>query len=98
MPLNLIPCVFKRIFGFDCPGCGAQRSLVALLMGNIKQSLHYYPPLLPILALSVYLVFYYFSKKQKMTPQKNILLYALMWIAISSIIINYFYKIYTGNL
>jgi hypothetical protein len=29
------PCVFHAVTGWDCPGCGAQRSLHQLLHGNL---------------------------------------------------------------
>ncbi|TDG37187.1 DUF2752 domain-containing protein [Pedobacter changchengzhani] len=49
----LIPCPFKALTGIDCPGCGFQRSFLALLQGNFTQSWHLYPPTLPILLLFV---------------------------------------------
>ena len=35
------------MMGFDCPGCGMQRSFIELLKGNLADSLHLYPALLP---------------------------------------------------
>lgn len=35
--------------GLDCPGCGMQRSLVALLRGHFSESLHLFPALLPFI-------------------------------------------------
>lgn len=42
----LLPCPFKRLTGLDCPGCGFQRSLLALVRGDWQASLHFYPPTL----------------------------------------------------
>jgi len=39
----LLPCPSKQLFSFDCPGCGMQRSLIALLNGDIEKSLQLYP-------------------------------------------------------
>ena len=50
----LLPCPFKYAFGIDCPGCGFQRSVVALLEGGFYKSLQLYPPTIPFL-LSVLL-------------------------------------------
>lgn len=34
---SLMPkCLFKQLTGLDCPGCGSQRMLHALLHGNIS--------------------------------------------------------------
>ncbi|EDM37458.1 hypothetical protein PBAL39_09951 [Pedobacter sp. BAL39] len=44
-----LTCPFKYLTGYDCPGCGFQRSLLALLKGDLQQSLHLYPPTIPLL-------------------------------------------------
>ncbi|WP_407533038.1 DUF2752 domain-containing protein [Elizabethkingia anophelis] len=38
-----LQCPFKLLTGYDCPGCGSQRALHALLHGEIKQSFAYNP-------------------------------------------------------
>lgn len=48
-------CVFNRVTGYPCPGCGGTRAARALLEGNILRSLWDYPPLL--YAVVVYVVF-----------------------------------------
>ncbi|MBE9660681.1 DUF2752 domain-containing protein [Mucilaginibacter myungsuensis] len=45
----LLPCYFKQWTGFDCPGCGFQRSVIALARGNILQSFSLYPATIPVL-------------------------------------------------
>ena len=39
-------CVFKRVTGIYCPGCGGTRALKALLSGDIAASLFYHPAVL----------------------------------------------------
>lgn len=34
-------CWFKTLTGYDCPGCGAQRSLHALLHGRFAEAVRY---------------------------------------------------------
>ena len=34
-------CTFKLITGYDCPGCGAQRAIHALLHGRLSEALSY---------------------------------------------------------
>jgi len=46
---HLLPCPYKSLTGIDCPGCGMQRAFIALLKGDLGDSLHFYPALLPIL-------------------------------------------------
>lgn len=56
---HLFPCFFKSHFGIECPGCGSQRAFIALLKGNLSESLHYHAAIIPfivtILALLVQL-------------------------------------------
>jgi hypothetical protein len=33
-------CPFHYLTGLDCPGCGSQRAIYALLHGNIKGAIH----------------------------------------------------------
>ncbi|MDJ1479489.1 DUF2752 domain-containing protein [Cytophagaceae bacterium YF14B1] len=48
---HLLTCPFKKVFLIDCPGCGLQRSIVALLRGDFNESWHMYPATLPMLLL-----------------------------------------------
>jgi hypothetical protein len=49
----LIRCPFKKLTGFDCPGCGFQRSLIALIQGDLVKSFSSYPAAIPLLALLI---------------------------------------------
>jgi Protein of unknown function (DUF2752) len=44
-----LPCIIKKTLNIDCPGCGIQRSFIALLKGEIVKSLQLYPALIPII-------------------------------------------------
>jgi hypothetical protein len=64
---NLIPCPFKKITGFDCPLCGLQRSVIALLQGEINKSLHLYPATIPLFAVAAFSILdsrYSFNKSR----------------------------------
>lgn len=58
---HLFTCYFKSHFGMDCPGCGTQRALIALLKGDLLESLRYHAALIPfmitILMLMIQLIF-----------------------------------------
>lgn len=41
-----IPCIFRELTGYDCPGCGGTRACIALLKGKIWQSFLYHPVVL----------------------------------------------------
>ena len=42
IPLNhiLLPCIFHKLTGLYCPGCGGTRAVYWLLKGNVAYSLH----------------------------------------------------------
>jgi hypothetical protein len=51
---GFLPCPFRSITGFLCPGCGAQRALHDLLHGRIAEAFHHNAALviaLPVLGL-----------------------------------------------
>lgn len=46
-------CMFRMLTGYDCPGCGAQRCMHALLHGQVAKAWSYNPAmfvLMPLLA------------------------------------------------
>ncbi len=47
-------CAFKAATGWDCPGCGATRSIVALSMGRPVESVLLNPLPLALLAFAVW--------------------------------------------
>lgn len=53
---HIQPCIYKQVLGIECPGCGFQRSLIALLKGDLWESIQYFPGLLPMLFLFVFLI------------------------------------------
>ncbi|RYD59495.1 MAG: DUF2752 domain-containing protein [Sphingobacteriales bacterium] len=58
---HLLRCPFKEWTQLDCPGCGFQRSFIALLKGDFAASWHFYPPgiflLLTLVVLVIHLKF-----------------------------------------
>lgn len=51
-------CLFHELTGLECPGCGSQRMLHALLHGNIIEAWHYnalFVAMIPILIPMTYL-------------------------------------------
>lgn len=39
----ILPCVFRTLTGFYCPGCGGTRAVLELLHGNLFHSFYYHP-------------------------------------------------------
>ena len=52
----MLPCLSKQFLGFDCPGCGLQRSVVFLLQGDFMAAFNMYPAIYAILLLFGFLL------------------------------------------
>lgn len=50
----MLPCLTKKMFGIDCPGCGMQRSAMALVKGNFLEAFHLYPAIFTLVILFVF--------------------------------------------
>ena len=44
------------MFGIDCPGCGFQRSCIALLKGDVMKSVALYPATIPLIVTALFLL------------------------------------------
>ncbi|WP_316734823.1 DUF2752 domain-containing protein [Pedobacter aquatilis] len=91
---HLFTCPFKAQFGFDCPGCGLQRSGIALLHGNLIESFKLYPPTIFMVFIGLFTILHL-----KFDFKFGALIIKSTFIAIAVIIvINYIYKIYNHQL
>jgi len=84
----LLPCLFKKYFGFPCPGCGLQRSFWLLLDGKFSESLTMYPALIPVMVTFLMTVVYLWTRKK-------MFLKALMlsfYVATATIVISFTVK------
>jgi hypothetical protein len=84
-----LPCMFKAITHFDCPGCGIQRSFILLLKGNITSSFFMYPALIPVLLLFAFLILHVVIK---IRGGAEILKFAYIFCAVI-ILVSYIYKV-----
>ena len=80
---HLLPCPFKYFTGIDCPGCGFQRSVLALLQGNLLDSFKLYPPTIPLLLAFAYL----FADKKFSLDTKDQLVKKTVYMIVGSIIL-----------
>src|ERR1700733_4148884 len=87
---HLIPCPFKRLTGVDCPGCGFQRSIIALVRGNFNESFHLYPAAIPLLLTTGFVI----VAIKCNIDNRHIIKKVLYIITGSIIMISYIYKMY----
>lgn len=76
--------------GLDCPGCGFQRSLLALLKGDLQKSFQLYPPAIPILVTLVLAL----SARYLNQRAQPLLIKTLFLITGSIIMGSYLFKIF----
>lgn len=84
----MLPCLNKKLFGIDCPGCGMQRSMHLLFHGEFMEAFKMYPAIYPIVLLLVFLVSNVFLKL-KFGPQIK---FFLMLLTAGTIIVSYILK------
>ncbi|MFI5139848.1 MAG: DUF2752 domain-containing protein [Sphingobacteriales bacterium] len=87
---HLIPCPFKYLTGIDCPGCGFQRSVLALFQGDLHKSFTLYPPTIPLLLFFTYGLA---DKYLKLDNSKNTLKKTLFVINGTIVLVSYSIKI-----
>lgn len=58
----MLPCMNKKLFGFDCPGCGLQRSVVHLARGEFTAAFEMYPAIYALVVLVLFVITSQFVK------------------------------------
>jgi hypothetical protein len=84
----MLPCFSKQIFGFDCLGCGLQRSAVFLFQGDFAAAWHMYPAIFAIIPLFVFLA----SNSFFTIKYANKIVITLMVASVGLILTNYILK------
>lgn len=87
----MLPCVNKKFFGIDCPGCGVQRSLIHVIKGEFIEAFHMYPAIFTLIILGVFMIL---NKRFKFKFGKKIIL-TLAIVNVAIIAISYIIKMNT---
>jgi hypothetical protein len=90
----LIPCPIKYFLGLDCPGCGFQRAILALIEGDFLKSFRLYPPTVFLLISFLMVGFAYVFKWDK----NSRILTGFLLLTGFVIYVNYVYKIINHQL
>ena len=90
----MLPCFTKQFLGFDCLGCGLQRSLSLILNGEFIAAFKMYPAIYTLILLAVILVFNLFKSFKHQESIKK----WLFIVNIAIIVISYIIKLSTTNL
>lgn len=85
----MLPCLNKTLFGFECMGCGIQRSLLLIFQGNFIDAFQMYPAIYSLIALFIYIglnIFFKFKNSNKVIS-------VLAVLTVATIITSYTIKI-----
>jgi hypothetical protein len=85
----MLPCMNKSLFGVDCIGCGAQRSILLLINGEFIKAFYQFPAIYTTILLFIFIGLHLINKKRDY--QKIIIALAIINTII--MIISYIYKI-----
>lgn len=84
----MLPCFTRKLFGFDCPGCGLQRSFVHLVKGEFSAAFEMYPAIYPMLLLFGFLA----MDKMFSIKYSNTVTILLIIMTVGTLFTNYILK------
>lgn len=84
----MLPCLFKKLTGFDCMGCGFQRAFFLLLEGNISDAFKMFPPVFTSILFLISLTIGIFTRS--FIPHKLIIFLGFLNAII--MLISYYFK------
>lgn len=84
----MLPCLNKKLLGFDCMGCGLQRSLLLIYQGEFVSAFYMYPAVYTLIPLFLLISLNLFLKVKRLNKIINL----LAILSISIIIINFILK------
>lgn len=89
MQAHQLMCPVKKYLHTICPGCGMQRSFIALLSGDLKESLILHPVTIPLLLFFLYAFLHVFFRFKN---GNRLLIYFYITVMIL-VVTNYIYNI-----
>ena len=84
----MFTCTYKKIFGLECFGCGAQRATVLFFKGEFVAAFKMYPAFYCIALLLLVIVFNFFIKFKHDYRIKM----GLVYFTVAVMLVSYFYK------
>ena len=84
----MIPCMNKKLFGFDCPGCGTQRAFVYIFKGEFVEAFHQFPAIYTTILLFGILTLHFIDKSRNY----HRIIIGLAMVNAIIVIVSYIYK------
>lgn len=86
----MLPCLNKKLFGFECMGCGMQRSLSLIIHGEFVAAFIMYPAIYFLIALFTCIGINIFFKFK----HANKIINTLAILSVATIILSFTIKIF----
>ncbi|MDP5092469.1 MAG: DUF2752 domain-containing protein [Polaribacter sp.] len=86
---QLLPCFSKTFFGFECLGCGIQRSFLFLINGEFWNAFKMYPAIFTIIGFAFFIILNWKIKFKN----ANKIISRLAYLNLSIILLQYFIKL-----
>lgn len=86
----MLPCMNKKLFGVECPGCGLQRAVALLIKGDFVGAFQMYPAIYPLILLTAVLI----TNRFLNIKYYNTLVITLSIASVFLIITNYIIKLF----
>lgn len=86
----MLPCLNKTLLGFECMGCGLQRSVALILKGEFVDAFLMYPAIYTLIIFFGFLI----ANSFKNFKHSNKIIIILSLTNISIIVINFLIKLY----
>ncbi|MDO7173646.1 DUF2752 domain-containing protein [Mariniflexile sp. AS56] len=83
----MLPCLNKKLFGFDCMGCGFQRSFLLVFQGDFVAAFYMYPAIYTLIPLAFFIIASFFLKIKYANKVINALAITSVIVIIVSFII-----------
>lgn len=87
----MIPCLNKKLFGFECFGCGLQRAVSLLFQGEFVAAFKMYPAIYTLIILFILIGINFFYKFKIANRMINI----LAIVSVITIVLSYIIKLVT---
>ena len=85
----MIPCLNKKLFGFECFGCGLQRAVSLLFHGEFYAAFKMYPAIYTLIPLFILIGIDFFYKFKNASRIINI----LAIVSVITIVLSYIIKL-----
>ena len=82
----MLPCLNKTLFGYECPGCGLQRSVSFIIKGEFTDAFYIYPAIYALIPLALAILLSFFYKFKYSNKIINILAIVSVFVIIISFI------------